>query len=190
MTTWRLDPDHSSVGFSVRHMVVGTTRGSFRAFRLDVDFDPEHPDLGRVVAVIDAATIDTGSEQRDAHLRSADFLDAGQFPAITFTSTHVDSRGPAEFALHGRLTIHGESRPIVLDVEYLGEATGPRGGRSAGFAARGRLDRRQFGLAWNVGIEAGGVMVGEEVKVEIDIELVQPAVAPASVPEPVLVGAA
>lgn len=187
MTTWHLDPDHSTVGFSVRHMMVGTTRGSFRAFRLDVDFDPDHPEQGQVVAVIDAATIDTGSEQRDTHLRSADFLDAGRFPEIGFTSTRVERRGNGEYGLHGDLTIHGESHPIVLDVEYLGDAASPMGGHSAGFTAHGRLNRRQFGLAWNVGMDAGGVVVGEEVRLEIDIELVKPA---ATAPEPELAGVA
>jgi polyisoprenoid-binding protein YceI len=190
MTTWQLDPDHSTVAFAVRHMMVGTTRGSFRTVTLDVEFDPEAPELGHVVAVIDAASIDTGSEQRDAHLRSAEFLDVTPFPTITFTSSSVDKRGYGEYGLHGDLTIHGVAQPIVLDVAYRGAAANPMGGHTAGFTAHGRLNRRQFGLVWNVPMDAGGVLVGEEVKIDIELELTQAADAPVAAPDPVLAGAA
>jgi len=190
MTIWHLDPDHSTVDFSVRHMMVGTTRGSFRTVTLDVDFDPQHPELGHVAAVIDAASIDTGSEQRDTHLRSPDFLDIAQFPTIGFTSTSVETRGYQEFGLHGDLTIHGVTKAIVLDVAFRGAAANPSGGQTAGFSAHGRVNRRDFGLAWNVPMDAGGVLVGEDVKVDIELELVQPATAPVAAPEPVLAGAA
>jgi len=127
-------------------MMVGTTRGSFRTVTLDVDFDPQHPELGHVAAVIDAASIDTGSEQRDTHLRSPDFLDIAQFPTIGFTSTSVETRGYQEFGLHGDLTIHGVTKAIVLDVAFRGAAANPSGGQTAGFSAHGRVttavDRR------------------------------------------------
>jgi polyisoprenoid-binding protein YceI len=175
MTLWRLDSKHSSISFSARHMMVGTVRGSFHIFRLDVEFDPLHPEMGHVKAVVQAATIDTGDVQRDTHLRSEEFLAAEQFPTILFTSTHVDKRGDGAFGLHGDLTIRGGTRPVVLDVTYVGDVANPQGGRSAGLTARGRINRSEFGLMWNVSLEAGGVLVSDEVQIEIEIELVQAA---------------
>ena len=175
MTLWRVDTSHSSIGFSVRHMMVGTVRGSFHTFSFDVDFDPRHPAMGHVIAVVQAATIDTGEAQRDTHLRSEEFLAAEQFPTILFTSTHVDQRGDGSFGLHGDLTIRGGTRPVVFDVTYLGDVANPQGGRSAGLTARGQISRSEFGLVWNVPLDAGGVLVGDEVQIEIDVELVQAA---------------
>lgn len=188
MTLWRLDQAHSSIGFSVRHMMVGTVRGSFRTFRLNVDLDPAHPELGHLKAIVESATIDTGDAQRDTHLRSGEFLAAEQFPTILFTSTHVDQRGDGEFGLHGDLTIRGGTRPIVFDVTYLGDAANLSGGRSAGFNARGHIIRSDFGLLWNVPLDAGGVLVGDEVQIEIDIELTQAAATTPELPGPALVG--
>ena len=182
MTLWRLDTSHSSIGFSARHMMVGTVRGSFHTFRLDVEFDPQHPEMGHVKAVVQAATIDTGEAQRDTHLRSEEFLAAEQFPTILFTSTHVDQRGDGAFGLHGDLTIRGGTRPVVFDVTYLGDVANPQGGRSAGLTARGRISRSEFGLAWNVSLDAGGVLVSDEVQIEIDIELVQAAATTPDLP--------
>jgi polyisoprenoid-binding protein YceI len=185
MTPWQLDPTHSSIQFSVRHMMVSNVRGSFRKFSLEVDFDSAHPELGHVEAAVQAASIDTGMDQRDAHLRSGDFLDAEKFPILSFTSTGVESRGPGEFGLHGDLTIRGEVHPVTFDVEYIGEAVNLQGGHSAGFTARTKLSRRAWGLVWNVGLEAGGFLVGDEIKVEIDLELVQAVPEKMATPEKV-----
>ncbi len=175
MATWQLDPVHSSVQFSARHMMVSNVRGKFRDFTIDVEFDPERPEQGRVRASIQAASIDTSMEQRDAHLRSADFFDAEQYPTLTFTSTGVESGGNDTFRLHGDLTIRGETRPVTLDVEYLGAARNLQGGLSAGFTAHTRISRKDWGLTWNVGLETGGWLVGDEVRVEIDLELLSAA---------------
>jgi polyisoprenoid-binding protein YceI len=175
MAPWQLDPVHSAIQFSARHMMVSNVRGSFRDFSLEVVFDPEHPELGSVVATVVAASIDTGQAQRDAHLRSPDFLDAEQFPTLTFRSTGVEARSGDTFALKGELTMHGVTLPVVFDAEYVGEVANPQGGRSAGLSARGRIKRHDWGLAWNVGLEAGGLMVSDEIKVEVEVELTQAA---------------
>ncbi len=134
------------------------------------------------MATIQVASIDTGTDDRDVHLRSADFLDVERFPTITFTSTGVGQRRDNEYRLHGDLTIRGETRPVLLDLAYHGDVANPMGGRSAGFSARGRISRQDFGLTWNVAMETGGLVVGDDLTVDIDIELVQPAIAPAETP--------
>lgn len=177
MATWQLDPVHSSVQFSARHMMVSNVRGRFRDFTVDVEFDPEHPEQGRVRASIQAASIDTSMEQRDVHLRSADFLDAEKYPTLVFESTRVEAHGKESFRLHGDLTIRGETRPIVLDVEYLGAARNLQGGLSAGFTANAKISRQEWGLTWNVGLETGGWLVSDEVRLEVDLELLSAAAA-------------
>lgn len=181
MARWQLDPAHSSVQFSARHMMVTNVRGTFRDFTVDVDFDPQHPETGHVEAVIRAASIDTGMEQRDAHLRSADFLAADQYPTITFRGTRVEPSGHDEYTVHGDLTIRGETRPVALQVEYLGTARNLQGGVSAGLSAHARISRKDWGLTWNVGLETGGWLVGDEIRVDIDLEVLSPA---AQKPEP------
>jgi polyisoprenoid-binding protein YceI len=174
MNPWKLDPTHSTIQFSARHMMVSNVRGSFRTFELDVVFDPLHPELGSVLATVDAASIDTGQEQRDAHLRSPDFLNVEQFPRVTFRSTSVEARGEG-FALTGELTMHGITQTVVFDALFVGEVANPQGGRSAGLSAHASINRREWGLEWNVALEAGGLMVGDEIKVQVEIELVQAA---------------
>jgi polyisoprenoid-binding protein YceI len=186
MTPWQLDPTHSTIQFSVRHLMVSNVRGSFRDFGLEVAFDPEHPELGSVVATVVTKSIDTGQAQRDAHLCSPDFLDAEQFPTLIFRTTAVEPRGGNAFALKGELTMHGVTKPVVFDAEYIGAVANPQGGRSAGLSARGRVKRSEWGLTWNVGLEAGGLMVGDEIKIEVDLELAQ--AAPVEAEAPVLTG--
>ena len=187
MTPWRLDPAHSTIQFSVRHLMVSNVRGSFHDFSLEAEFDPKHPELGSVVATVVTKSVDTGQEQRDAHLRSADFLDAEQFPTLTFRSTAVEARGGDAFTLKGELTMHGVTKPVAFEAEYMGEVANPQGGRSAGLSARGRIKRSEWGLSWNVGLEAGGLMVGDEIKVEVELELTQ--AAPVAVETSELAGA-
>ena len=177
MASWQLDAAHSAIHFSARHMMVGKVRGTFGAFTLDVDFDPEHPELGHVTALAQAATIDTGSADRDTHLRSSAFLDADRFPTLDFTSTEVVPLSPDEFNLRGNLTIRDKTLPVIFDVEYLGVTANLQGGRTAGFAARTSIGRHEFGLVWNVALEAGGFAVSDEIRIEIDVELVQPVAA-------------
>ena len=186
MTPWTLDPAHSTIQFSVRHLMVSNVRGSFRDFSLEAEFDPQHPELGSVVATVVTKSIDTGQAQRDAHLCSPDFLDAEQFPTLVFRSTGVEARGGDVFTLKGDLTMHGVTKPVVFDAEYIGDIVNPQGGRSAGLSAHGRIKRSEWGLAWNVGLEAGGLMVGDEIKIEVELELAQ--VAPVEAATPVLAG--
>ena len=171
MAAWNLDPVHSSVQFAARHMMVTNVRGRFRDFSVDVAFDPEHPGQGHVNATIQAASIDTGMDQRDAHLRSADFFDVEHYPTITFRSTSVQPKGGDRYAVQGDLTIRGQTRPVTLDVEFLGVAQNLQGGKSAGFSAQTRINRKEWGLTWNVGLETGGWLVGDEIRIDIDVEL-------------------
>lgn len=169
--TWTLDPAHSAVTFSVKHMMVTTVRGAMQIRDFDLEFDPDDLAASSVRVAMDVASIDTGQEMRDNHLRSADFLDAANFPSIDFGSTRIEPDGEA-YAIHGDLTIRGVTRPVVLAAEYAGTVPNLKGGRSAGFSARTRINREDFGLTWNVALESGGVMVSKDVRIEIDLEVV------------------
>ncbi len=175
MTTWTLDAAHSSVEFAARHMMVSNVRGRFRDVAVTASFDPRDPGSGAVEAVIQAASIDTGVEPRDQHLRSADVLDVERFPVITFRSRAVERAGGDRFRVPGDLTIRGETRPVTLESEFLGVARNLQGGLSAGFTAKARISRKDWGLTWNVGLETGGWLVGDDVRIEIDVELVSSA---------------
>ena len=166
--TWNLHPAHSAVIVSARHMMITTVRGTLNLADATIDFDPEHPERSSVEARIDAASIDTGVEQRDAHLRSPDFLDAEQFPHIVFRSTRIEPMGDA-YVIDGDLTIRGVTRPVRMDAEITGVVTDWQGGERAAFSARTRIDREDWGLSWNVALEAGGWLVGREFGVEIEL---------------------
>lgn len=168
--TWTLDPVHSSVTFSVRHMMVATVRGTMAIRDLDLELDPDNHAASSVRATLDAASISTGQQMRDNHLRSADFLEVDRYPTIEFASTRVEPDGDG-YAIHGDLTIRGVTRPVVLAVESAGVVTNTKGGLTAGFSANTRINREDFGLTWNVAIESGGVMVGKDIKVDIDLEV-------------------
>ncbi len=182
MNPWLLDPMHSTIQFSVRHMMVSNVRGSFREFALEVEFDPEHPELGSVQATVEAASIDTGQQQRDEHLCSADFLNVEQFPRLTFRSTSVEPRGGDAFGLTGELTMHGVTQTVVFDAQYSGNIANAQGGHSAGLSASARIHRRDWGLEWNVALGAGGLTVGDEIRVEVEIELAQAPQVEAAAP--------
>lgn len=170
--TWKIDPTHTTVGFSTRHLMVAKVRGTFRK----VDFTAEvgdRPEDTKVVATIDATSIDTGVEDRDNHLRSPDFLDVQNHPTIEFRSTGVSRIDDRHYRLEGDLTIRGTTRPVVLDVELYGVTTDPWGNQRAGFSARTTLNREDWGLTWNQPLEAGGWLVGKEVEVEIEGEAVR-----------------
>ncbi|MFO7320761.1 MAG: YceI family protein [Chloroflexota bacterium] len=173
MPTWKLDPAHSRANFSVRHMMVSTVRGGFDRVSGKLEFDPEHPEKSYVEAVIDAASISTGVEDRDNHLRSADFLDVENYPTITFKSTDVTITGENTADVHGNLTIRGVTKPVTLKVEHVGTAVGMTGARVSGFEARTQINREDFGLTWNVALETGGVLVGKEVRIDLDVEAIE-----------------
>lgn len=173
---WEIDSSHSGIHFSVRHLVIAKVRGQFGRWTGAVTV-PDG-DFGRatVEVTIDASSIDTGVEQRDDHLRSADFFDVASFPELTFRTDRVEPNGE-RFRLVGTLTIKGVSRPVTLEVEPHGQARDPWGNERAAFSAKTSVDRRDFGLTYNQVLETGGVMVGERVDIEIDIEAVRQAAA-------------
>jgi polyisoprenoid-binding protein YceI len=170
---WEIDPVHSEIAFSVRHMMVATVRGRFNQFQGVIEFDPAHPESGRVEVTIDAASIDTRNEQRDNHLRSPDFLDVERYPTITFVSKRIEPLGDNRFRVIGDLTLRGVTREVALEAEFLGVGKDPWGGERAGFTARTKLNRHDFGASWNVALEAGGFLVGDTLEVTLDIEAVR-----------------
>jgi polyisoprenoid-binding protein YceI len=172
-TTWNIDPAHSGVHFSIKHLVVATVRGQFDKVAGSVSIDPSHPARTSVHAVIDASSINTREPQRDAHLRSPDFLDVERFPTIEFRSTKV-TRADDGYAVTGDLTIHGVTRSVVLAVEASdAEVRDPHGTVRRAATATTRINRKDFGLTWNVALEAGGFVVGDELRIEIDVELIR-----------------
>ncbi len=175
-TTWKLDPDHTLVELSAKHMMITTVKGRFTGVQGTIVVDEENPDGSSVEAEIEAATIDTGSEQRDTHLRSGDFLDVENYPTITFRSTRVEGameEDGDDFKVIGDLTIRGTTREVVLDVVYEGRGKDPWGGERASFSARTTIDRREFGLTWNVALEAGGVLVSNKIQIAIQAQAVK-----------------
>jgi len=170
--TWKIDPSHTTIEFSARHMMFTTVKGRFADIEGTVTVNGDAPEAAVVDVTMKAASIDTRVEQRDAHLRSADFLDADNFPVVTFTSTKIAGT-EEQFAMTGNLTIRGVTKPVTLDVTYEGSGTDPWGGERKGFSADGKIDRREFGLTWNQALEAGGVLVSNEIKIHIDAQLVR-----------------
>ena len=173
MATWQLDAAHSEVQFSVRHMMLSKVRGSFERVSGTVDFNESDPAQSSVDVTIEAASIQTKNEQRDAHLISPDFLNTEQFPTITFKSTSVEKVSENNGKITGDLTVRGVTKPVVLDVEYHGTAKSPWGSFSAGFSATTKISRKEWGLEWNVALETGGVLVGDEIEISIEIEIVK-----------------
>lgn len=166
-----IDEVHTHIGFSVKHMMVSTVRGQFRQYRGSVELDPTDFTRSRFEGEIDVASIDTGNAQRDDHLRTSDFFDAPNHPKITFKSSRIEKKGD-EFVVHGDLTIRGVTKPIALEVEFHGTSKNPYGKTVAGLSARATLNRRDFGVNYNALLEAGGVAVGEKVKLELEAEFV------------------
>ncbi len=171
--SWQIDQAHSHIQFAVRHMMISTVRGEFEKFNGTIDFDPENPEQSQVSVRIDAASINTRQPDRDNHLRSADFLNVEEYPVLLFESKRIERLGDNRGRVVGDLTIRGVTREVVLDVEYAGMARSPWGTTSAGFSATTTLDRKEWGLTWNQALETGGVLVGDKIKVDIEIELVK-----------------
>jgi polyisoprenoid-binding protein YceI len=172
MTTYTIDNAHSDIGFSVRHMVFAKVRGHFTKWTTQLTFDAADPLRSSVDVSIDAASIDTREPQRDGHLRSPDFLDAEKFPKITYKSGRVERLADKKYKVAGNLTIHGVTREVVLDVEELGRGKDPWGNERIAFVAKASIERGDFGLKWNQVLETGGVLVGERIDIEVDVEAV------------------
>jgi len=164
-----IDKAHSEVTFQVRHLVT-RVRGRFSDYDGTIEYDEADPTQSTVNVRIQAASIDTGDAQRDAHLRSADFFGADEHEAITFVSSRITRTGSDDFQVAGNLTIHGVTRPVVLEAEFLGKAKDPWGNEKLGFEAQVTLNRKDYGLTWNAALETGGFLVGDEVKVSLSIQ--------------------
>ncbi|MBV8070830.1 MAG: YceI family protein [Acidobacteriaceae bacterium] len=173
-TTYEIDPAHSNLQFSVRHLMVTNVRGSFTGVKGSVIYDPQNPSAAVVEATIDAATLHTGDEQRDTHVKSPDFLDVANYPTITFRSTKVQKVSDEEFKVTGNLTLHGVTKEVVLDIsEVSPEAKDPWGKTRIGASARTKIKRSDYGLTWNAPLEAGGVLIGDDVKLDFELEFVK-----------------
>ena len=179
-TYWNIDATHSGINFSIRHMVVSKVRGRFARYTGTLDLDEADLSRSVVAATIDASSIDTGTPQRDAHLRSADFFDVEKYPELRFRSRRIEKLEAARYRVVGDLTIRDVTREVSLDVEYGGRAKDPWGNERIGFIATTSLDRKDFGLQWNQVLEAGGVLVGDRVDVELEVQAVKATAAKAA----------
>lgn len=173
LTAWDFDPAHSTAEFSVKHLMISTVTGRFKTLRGTIEYREEAPEKSRVEAEIDVASIDTGVEMRDNHLRSADFFDAVNHPKIRFESRRAERIDVERGRVHGDLTIRGTTRSVVLEVDHEGTITDPWGNQRTGLAATTVIDRKDFGLNWNQALEAGGVLVGDKVKIVLHLEAVR-----------------
>ena len=173
--TWNLDLSHSSVEFAVKHMVISSTKGRFAKYEVDANVDEQNLANSSATVRIDAASVDSRDEKRDAHLRSADFFDAENYPYITFTTKRLEPKGGDDYKLIGDLTIRGITKEVSLNGEVTGPVKDPWGGTRFGISAQGKVNRKDFGLTWNGVLEAGGLLVGDDVKLSIETELVKAA---------------
>jgi len=173
--TWIIDAGHSGIHFSARHMLVSKVRGHFEKYSGKLRIDDADMTRSAAEVVIDAASIETGVQERDAHLRSADFLDVENHPVLRFHSTRVERLDESRYRMLGELTIVGVTREVSIEVEYGGRVLDPWGNERIGFAAKASLDRRDFGLTWNQVLEAGGVVVGDRIEITLDLEAIRTA---------------
>ena len=171
MTKWNVDQSHSAVGFEVKHMMVSKVKGQFISYTADVEAsDLADLTTASIAFKFDVASINTNNEDRDNHLKSADFFDVEAYPAITFTATNITKKGD-DYNVTGDLTIKDVTKPVTFDVEYGGKGTNPWGVEVYGFEAETKINREEFGLTWNAALETGGVLVGKEIKIKVELEI-------------------
>ena len=174
MTTYKIDPAHSSAQFTIRHLMITNVRGSFSGVQGTVVYDPENHDTSSIDVVIDASTLSTGDSTRDGHVKSADFLDVEKYPTFTFKSTKIAKAGEGELHVTGDLTIHGVTKEVVLHVEGpTPESKDPWGNLRIGASATTKVKRSDHGLTWNAALETGGIVLGDELKIELDVSLIK-----------------
>jgi polyisoprenoid-binding protein YceI len=173
MARWRFEPGHTAAEFCVRHMMVCYVRGHFKNIQGSLEFDPQHPEDGSVELTIRAAELWSGEPDRDAHLRSADFLNVEHHPEIIFRSTAVEPTARNEYTVSGNLTVRGVTQPVTLDVRYLGLGKSPFGDTRVGFTATTKISRHDFGVSWNSPMKDSGIVVGDDVLITIDAEAIQ-----------------
>lgn len=171
--SWKIDPAHSEVNFTVCHMMISNVRGRFERFSGVVEFDEANPAASSVSVAIEADSINTREAQRDGHLKSGDFLNAAEFPQLTFESKRIEVVDANHGKIIGDLTIRGVTREVVLDTEFNGIVKSPFGSTNAGFSATTSINRKDWGLVWNVALETGGLLVGEDIKIAIELEIIQ-----------------
>lgn len=174
-TKWAIDPTHSEVGFKVKHMMFTNVSGKFESFDGSIETQGDDFTTAQIDFSADVNSISTGNNDRDAHLRSGDFFDTEQFPKLQFTAKGFEKISEGDYTLNGDLTIRGISQPVKLAVEYGGLMKDPWGNEKAGFSINGKFNRKDFGLTWNAALEAGGVLVSDEVRVNIELQLVKQA---------------
>ncbi len=172
MARWTIQDVHTAAEFGVRHMMITYVRGHFKNIAGTLDFDPEHPERASAEVTFDAASLWSGEPERDDHLRSEDFLHVERYPTISFRTTKVEPAARNEYRVTGDLAIRGVTRPVTLDVRYLGRGRSPFDDTRAGFTATARIDRHDFGVSWNAPMQDGGVVVGDEVFITIDVEAI------------------
>ncbi len=173
-STWNIDPVHSTAQFKVKHMMISNVKGEFTKITGKLELDESNITKSQVEAFIDATTINTREPDRDTHLKSADFLDVAKFPQLSFKSTQISKNGEGELSVEGDLTLHGVTRKVVFEVEGPSAATkDPWGNTRIGLSATTRVNRKDFGLNWNAVLEAGGILVGEEVAISLDVEFIK-----------------
>jgi polyisoprenoid-binding protein YceI len=174
-TKWALDPTHSEIHFKVKHLMITTVTGSFNSFAASAETEAEDFSNAAISFSADTTSVYTGNEQRDGHLKGADFFDTEKFPSISFSSTSYTKKSDEEFTLAGNLTIKDVTKPVTLTAEFGGVAKDPWGNTKAGFTLSGKINRKDFGLNWNAVTEAGGLLVSEDVKISAEIQLVKQA---------------
>ena len=171
---YSLDTSHSRIGFQARHAMVTKVRGAFGDYEGHIHLDQEDPSRSSAEITINVASVDTGNADRDAHLKSADFFEVDRFPTITFTSTSAEALGDDRYRLTGNLTVRDVTRPVMLDLEFTGAVHDPFGLQRAGFEGRTIINRRDFGLEWNMALDTGGLLVSEKITIELDVAAVRP----------------
>lgn len=176
-TKWLLDPTHSELGFKIKHLMISNVSGTFKNFTAEVETDGEDFRTAQINLTAEVASISTNNEQRDAHLRNSDFFEVENYPELRFSSTQVEDIDDDTFILYGELTLKGVTNPVKLNVEFNGVTKDPWGGERAGFVITGKINRSKWGLNFNAALETGGVVLGDEVKIMSEIQLVKEAVA-------------
>lgn len=179
-TQWALDPTHSDLGFKIKHLMITNVSGTFKNFQVEMETDGEDLKTAKIIASADMSSINTNNEQRDTHLRTADFFETDKYPQLLFRSTALNRMDDENFQLLGELTLKGITKPVKLNVEYSGTTKDPWGGERAGFVVTGKISRSEFGVTFNTVLETGGVALSDEVKIHSEIQLVKQAVSVAA----------
>ena len=174
-TKWAIDPTHSEIGFKVKHLMINTVSGKFGKFEGSVETDGDDFSTARINFTADVASINTNNEQRDGHLKGAEFFDGEKYPQFKFTGAKLNLVSGDKYTLTGDLDLHGVTKPVTLDVEFGGIAKDPWGNTKAGFTINGKVNRKDWGLSWNAPLETGGVLLSEEVKLHIEVQLAKQA---------------